>query len=306
MNLTDEFSNIIELVQYFKDEATCKEFLERHRWPEGVVSPFDPTSTVYKCANGLYRCKNTEKYFNVRTGTIFEGTKVSLLKWFMAIYLCANHKKGISSHQLARDLSVTQKTAWFMLHRIRMAFDHPRFKKVFNDVVQADETFVGGKNKNRHGSKKVKNSQGRSFKDKTPVLGLMQDGQVVLKVAPNTQVESIRRFVKDTVRPGALLITDDWPAYQSLANEYGHVIVDHQRGEYVRGAFHTNGIEGFWSHLKRSIIGVYHRVTRKHLYRYCAEFAYRFNTRKMTDPQRFRGFMSAITQRLSYNKLTTL
>jgi hypothetical protein len=298
-----EFKSLIDLLKKFPAEQTCIDHLEAIRWDGNVVSPFDETSKVYKCAGNKYKCKNTGKYFNVRTGTIFEDTKIGLQKWFMAIYIVGSHKKGISSHQLARDIEVTQKSAWFMLHRIRYAFGHENFQHTFNDVVSADETFVGGKNKNRHADKKVANSQGRSFKDKTPVLGLMQNGHVNLTVIPNTQAETIKPVIERMVKEGAILITDDWDAYKALSPKYSHVIVDHQSGEYVRGAFNTNSVEGFWSHLKRTIYGTYHQVSRKHLHRYCAESAYRYNTRTVKDPQRFNLCLTSIDKRLKYNDL---
>ena len=298
-----EFKSIIDLVKKFPTEQSCIDHLEAIRWNGVVISPFDEISKVYKCAGNKYKCKNTGKYFNVRTGTIFEDTKIGLQKWFMGIYLVNNHKKGISSHQLARDIEVTQKSAWFMLHRIRYAFDHENFKKTMGDVVEADETFVGGKNKNRHADKKVANSQGRSFKDKTPVLGLMQNGHVNCTVIPNTQAETIKPVIERMVKEGAILVTDDWDAYRALCPKYNHVIVDHQKGEYVRGAFHTNSIEGFWSIFKRGVYGIYHQVSRKHLHRYCVEFSYRYNTRTVNDPQRFNLCLTSIDKRLKYNDL---
>lgn len=298
-----EFKSLVDLLKKFPDEKTCIEHLEAIRWAGNVVSPFDATSKVYKCAGFKYKCKNSGKYFNVRTGTIFEDSKVPLQKWFMAMYIVNSHKKGISSHQLAKDIEITQKSAWFLLHRIRYAFGHENFQKALNDVVQADETFVGGKNKNRHADKKVPNSQGRSFKDKTPVLGLMANGHVRLSVIPNTQAETLKPIIEKMVKKGSILITDDWDSYRALRSHCFHIVVDHQAGEYVRGPFHTNSIEGFWSHFKRGIYGIYHQVSRKHLHRYCAEFAYRYNTRKATDPERLNFFLTSIDKRLTYKSL---
>lgn len=149
------FSSIFELLKAFPDEQSCIDHLERFRWNGNVVSPFDESSKVYKCAGNKYKCKTSGRYFNVKTGTIFEDTKIPLQKWFMALYVFSSHKKGISSHQLAKDITVTQKSAWFLLHRLRYAFAHPAFREVMSSTVQADETFVGGKNKNRHNDKKV-------------------------------------------------------------------------------------------------------------------------------------------------------
>jgi ISXO2 transposase-like protein len=298
-----EFKSLVDLLKKFPDEKTCIEHLEAIRWAGNVVSPFDPTSKVYKCAGFKYKCKNTGKYFNVRTGTIFDNSKVPLHKWFMAIYIVSNHKKGISSHQLAKDIEITQKSAWFLLHRIRYAFGHENFKKTFDTVVQADETFVGGKNKNRHMDKKVQFSQGRAGKDKTPVLGLLQGGHVDLTVIPDTKGDTLLPILKQKIKKGAMLVTDEHDAYGWMRGHCFHIIVNHARGEHAHGAFHTNSIDGFWSLLKRGIIGIYHQVSRKHLHRYCAEFAYRYNSRKVGDPARFNLTLTGIEKRLTYKEL---
>lgn len=160
-----DFNSIIEIFTTFPTEQSCIEHLEQMKWNDEVISPFDENSKVYKCKNNRYWCTNTRKYFNAKTNTIFENTKIPLVKWFIAIYLNTTHKKGISSLQLSRDIGVTQKTAWFMLQRIRSCYSQPEETKL-EGVVEIDETFVGGKNKNRHWDKKVPQSQGRSFKDK--------------------------------------------------------------------------------------------------------------------------------------------
>ncbi|MBN3034740.1 MAG: IS1595 family transposase, partial [Bacteroidales bacterium] len=144
-----KFATIYDLIKKFPDEQTCINHLEALRWGGKVISPFDPDSQVYKCKGNRYRCRNTQKYFNVKTGTIFEDTKIPLQKWFMALYIFSSHKKGISSHQLAKDIGVTQKTAWFLLHRLRYAFNHPSFKNILENHVEADETYIGGDEKNK-------------------------------------------------------------------------------------------------------------------------------------------------------------
>lgn len=166
--ITAEFKSILDLIKAFPDEQSCINHLEDLRWDGNVVSPFDPNSKVYNCKGNKFKCKNTGKYFNVRTGTLFDNTKIELQKWFISIFLVTSHKKGISSLQLGRDLDITQKTAWFMLQRIRDCFgiDTPNL----DNEVEIDETFIGGKNKNRHTDKKVENSQDRSVKDKAPIL----------------------------------------------------------------------------------------------------------------------------------------
>lgn len=175
--LDKDFDTILDLFEAFPSEQSCIDHLEKLRWDGNVVSPFDSTSVVYKCKGNKYRCKNTCKYFNVKTNTLFDSTKISLRKWFAAIWLVTCHKRGISSLQLSRDIGVTQKTAWFMLHRIRKAFEiSDNDNEHLNGEVEVDETFIGGKNKNIHKDKKVEKCQGRSFKDKIPVFGVIQRG----------------------------------------------------------------------------------------------------------------------------------
>lgn len=304
---TKPFNSILDLIRAFPDEQSCIDHLETIIWDNKPVSPFDKTSTVYKSTKNRYICRNTNKYFNIKTNTIFEGTKIPLQQWFLAIYLFTSHKKGISSYQLAKDLAITQKTAWFMLQRIRYAMEHKSFLQEMEGVIEADETFVGGKNKNRHKDKKVKNSQGRSFKDKTPVLGLLnREGNVKCVVIPDTKSETIQPIILSHVKKGSTIYSDEWWAYQGLGKFYNHGVVDHGRGQYVNDSGETtNGIENFWSQFKRGIIGIYHnRVTRKHLQGYANEFTFRFNFRHEATGHRINLFLeSTINKRLTYNKL---
>ena len=206
MNL-QSFSSLFDLLQAFPTEQSCIEHYEKLRWPNGVVSPYDPTSKVYNYGNGKYRCKNTGLNFNVKTGTLFQDSKVPLRKWFVAIWLDASHKKGISSCQLARDIAVTQKTAWFMLQRIRECF-YCENNHQLDGEVELDESFVGGKNKNRHANKRVKNSQGCSFKDKTPVLGMLErGGKVVCRVVKSTSKKQLTAPILKTIKRTATLFT---------------------------------------------------------------------------------------------------
>lgn len=306
MKTTGEFKSLLDLLQAFPDEQSCIRYLEKQLWPDGEpMSPYDPTSKVYRRGDGLYRCKNTGKNFNIRIGTIFEGSKVPLRKWFIAIFLITTETKGISSVRLAEYLDITQKTAWFMSHRIREVFND-MVKDKLDGEVEMDETFVGGKNKFRHRSKKVKNSQGRSFKDKTPVLGMLErGGRVVCKVVRNTSYKSLTIPVLKNVNRTATVFTDEWQGYKTISKLYNHFIVDHGHGQYVNGNATTNNIEGFWSILKRGLTGIYNHTSRKHLQRYVNEFCYRYNCRSIKGYERFNLLLcNTNNHHITYQRLT--
>lgn len=296
----NSFNSLVDLLDFFTDEQACIEYLEWKRWKGGVISPFNSYSTVYKCKNNRYKCKNTGKYFTVRTDSLFENSKVSLRKWFMAIYLVTSRKKGISSIQLSKDISVTQKTAWNMLKRIRECYGIDNDKRCLESTIECDETFVGGKNKNRHKDKKVNNSQGRSFKDKTPVFGMLQrNGKLIAMVVPNTKEGSLKPIIDYYVKRGSTLYTDEWWAYKNMGKEYDHHFVNHGIGLYGMGDIHTNSIEGSWASLKRMIIGVYHNVSKKHLQLYVNEFTFRYNNRNISDSKRFDLFLQHVFKQAS-------
>jgi transposase-like protein len=317
IKMTDNFKDLIELTDYFKEEKTCHEFLAHQIWEGGKpVCPFCNSTKVYITKSRStkpskkdvpeYRCASKEcgRKFSVTKGTIFESSKVHLRTWYAAIYLITTHKKGISSLQLAEDLKVTQKTAWFINHRIREMYKETA-PEMLCDVVQLDETLVGGKNKNRHANKKVPNSQGRSGKDKTTVFGARSlSGKVRTQVIPDVEADTIKPIVEKWVRPGSIMVTDSWKSYKALNQDYFHVVINHTEGEYARGGFSSNGIENFWSLFKRGIIGIYHQVSPKHLHRYSTEFAYRYNTRKENAGERFTNTIkNANTARLKYKDL---
>jgi transposase-like protein len=298
------FKNLTQLFDFFKDEDVCRHYFEKQRWGGNVACPFCGSLKVYRTTRG-FKCGEKECYkkFSVTVGTVFENSKIPLRTWFAAMYLIASHKKGISSLQLHRDLGITQKTAWFILHRIREAL-REKNSPLLTDVVEVDETFVGGKNKNRHAHKKIDNSQGRSVKDKTPVVGVMQrGGKVVTQVVRDTKAENLHPLIVGAVKSGSIVITDEWRSYQGLDGMYHHVVIKHNEGEYVRGAFHNNTIEGFWSLLKRGLYGIYHQVSPKHLFRYCHEFEYRYNSRKIPDNERFQITLQRTEGRLKYKDL---
>lgn len=316
--MTGNFKSLIELNDYFREEKTCYEFLANQIWEGGKpICPFCNSEKVYTTKSrskkpekqGIpeYRCASKEcsKKFSTTTGTIFESSKVPLRTWFAAVYLITTHKKGISSLQLATDLNITQKTAWFLLHRVRAMYEQSA-PEMLIDVVQLDETLVGGKNKNRHADKKVPHSQGRSGADKTIVFGAKGlNGKVKTQVIPNAEAETIGAIVEKWVPAGSLMVTDQFRSYQPLSQKYFHVVVDHSAGQYATGGFSTNGIENFWSLFKRGIIGIYHNVSPKHLQRYSTEFAYRYNTRDQKANERFNGTIkNANTARLKWKDLT--
>lgn len=286
----------IEFVVSFPDEESAIRYYEKIRWGNNVVSPFDASSKVYKCKDGMYKCKNTGKYFNYKTGTMFANSKLPFRHWLYAMFVFSAHKRGISSYQLARDLGITQKTAWNMLHKIRKYMSMEN-NHALSGEVEIDETFVGGKNKNRHKNKKVEQCQGRSYKDKVPVFGILErDGKVTAMVVPNTQAKTIVPIIKKRVDYGSVVYTDGWD-YNGLHGKYIQRSVDH--GKHFYGITYatdegeiivvsTNGIENVWSHFKRMIFGIYYHVSKKHMQRYIDEYIFRFNTRNYTDSQRFR------------------
>ena len=308
-NIQTSFKSFAHMLEMLPTDNACREFLEQIRWGGSPVCPHCGVQNKehYKLKqkgefNGLYKCKDCRQRFTVTVGTIFEGSHIKLRKWFIAIYIFTSHKKGISSLQLHRDLGITQKTAWFMLGRLRNTFNITP-KVQFTGTTQADETFVGGKNKNRHANKKVENSQGRSSKDKTPIFGLVNDGTVTTRVVRNTKSETLKPIINEMVEAGSIIVTDEWTGYIGLSNNYQHGILKHNSNQFVNNSFHTNSIEGFWPLLKRGIFGIYHSASPKHLSTYCNEFSYRYNTRKITDGERFSMTLANYSERLKYKDL---
>ena len=306
MLLPPTFNTLHQMLRHFPDEESCYSYLQKIFWKDGPVSPFDRKSSVYKCATGKYKCRHSNKYFTLLTGTIFEGTKVSLHSWFLAIWFITNTKKGISSHQLSRDIGVTQKTAWFMLQRIRYVLKHKTFKKKMEGIVEADETYVGGKEKNKHWDKKTGDTKGRSTTVKIPVFGLLQKGgEVFAKVVEGTGKKTIEPIITKMVAKGATMMTDEWWAYKELYKRYDHQIVNHGKRQYAEGEKYTNTLKGFWGLFKRCIIGIYHQVSQKHLQRYVDESVFRYNKRKLNNHTRFSQFFELMPgKKITYFNLT--
>lgn len=300
-----KFKGVADLQRAFPTDQDCIQHLERIIWKGVVVSPFDANSKVYKCKNGKYKCKNTGKYFTVKTGTVFDNTKLPLWKWFWALSLFSSHKRGIASHQLARDLVITQKSAWFILQRLRGAFDCSAFKTMLKDFVEIDETYVGGSNTNRHKDKKVPRCQGRSWKDKTPVLVMIErKGNVIAQVVPNVKRNTLEPIIRKNVKENSNVYTDEWKAYRNLGKWYKHKIVNHGIKQYVNEDASTNSAENFNSHLKRMINGIYYLVSKKHLRRYVNEITLRFNTRNYSEKERFDLILSStIGKKMTYREL---
>jgi transposase-like protein len=300
-----EFKSILDLLKAFPDEQSCIDHLERLRWDGIPVSPFDESSKVYNCKGNRYKCKNTGKYFNVRTATIFDNTKIPLQKWFLALYVFSSHKKGISSHQLAKDISVTQKSAWFLLHRLRYAFDHPNFKNTIGNVVEIDECGIGGQSYYKHAKKKTKNEEGVTISNKTSVMGMRErSGNIKAMVVADRTKETLIPIIYEHVEPNTIIMTDELISYHGLVKDFEHYSVNHSAKEFVNGMVHTNGIENFWSHLKRGIDGIYHQISKEHLQAYIDEFVLRFNTRKFGTQNRFDFILTGIAgKKLTYKKL---
>jgi len=275
---------------YFTDENEARLYLEKIRWPhDNPICPHcgsanqhyalkgkkDSKTSVRK---GVWKCKKCRKQFSVTVGTVFEKSHIPLNKWLLASFLICSSKKGMSSHQLHRMLEVTYKTAWFMSHRIRYAMDKRTTIK-FQGTVEADETYVGGKG---HGKR------GRGADNKTPVFALVErNGNVMSMPVERVTGENLRYIISQNVEKSATIMTDDFMSYRGLEKKFAsHQIINHGKKEYVRGDIHTNTIEGYFSILKRGIIGVYHHVGKNHLHRYLSEFNFRYNRRKNNDAER--------------------
>jgi transposase-like protein len=296
-----------QAIKHFSsDEQLCIDFFASIRWENGIaICPIcESDKTSFLSTRKVWKCKACKKQFSVKVGTILEGSNISLDKWICGIWLIVNAKNGISSYEIHRSIGITQKSAWFMLHRIRAAMETGSFEKLSGNV-ECDETFIGGKAKNMHKSKREKVIQGRGSVGKTAVFGALErKGRVLAKVIESTDRETLHNEVKEKVETGANLFTDEWRSYRGLDESYIHEVINHGV-EYVKGNVHTNGIENFWALLKRTIKGTYVSVEPFHLERYLAEQTFRFNERKGKDKDRFLKAVANIGgKRLTYKQLT--
>lgn len=309
--------HLLDASRYFADPDVCVDFVASMRWPEGVTCPHCESKRVsYLSSRRIWKCmaKDCHKQFSAKTGSIFEDSPIPLDKWLIAIWLVVNCKNGVSSYEIMRDLKVTQKSAWFMLHRIRLALNQKSWNKIGGEgPVEVDETFVGGKPQNMHLSRRLKMQKAiNGNSKKIPVMGMLDRElrQVRSHVIPHAKRDVLQAEILRQIEKGSTVYTDGWTGYDGLAaQQYIHKTVNHA-SEYVRGNVHTQGIENFWSLLKRGLKGTYVAVEPFHLDRYIDEQVFRYNNRATKDnPLDDRDrFMLAVSQvagkRLTYRELT--
>jgi len=300
--------SLIEAIKFFSEYENCREFMTMVRWPDGVVRcpSCGSDKVTYLAKARVYKCRTVhpKQKFSLKNGTVFEDSPIGLEKWLPASWLLSNCKNGISSYELARDLGVTQKTAWFMLQRIRLAMQDDFVDGKLGGTVEIDETFIGGKARNMHVSKRKTASQRRHF-GKTVVMGMIErGGKVRTEIIADRQKPILHDAIAKHVEDGAKVITDELTSYWGLEEKYIHEVINHAY-EYVRENVHTNTMENFWSLLKRGLNGTYVAVEPFHLFRYIDEQAFRFNNRKNSDSGRFLKTMSQIVgKRLTFSEVT--
>lgn len=299
-----EFNSLYDLLGFFTDEHVCEEYLAFNRWGDSPCCPYCNSDKVnsLKGKTRRYKCYGCRKQFSVRVGTIFHNSKLPLRKWYIAIYQACCTPKGISSHQLGRDLNISQESAWFMLHRIRETFTQSE-RKLKKRKVEIDETLFGGLEKHKHKDKKTPNNQGRSTKTKAGILGIIERGenkQVYAIHVPRLDGNTILPIIGSKVAKGSTIYTDEYRPYRKLRVNYKHKYVNHSKKIYVNGDAHTNTIEGFWSQLKKNLTGTYHSISKYHLQRYINEVVFKYNNKE----NRFSTVLQkAMGVRIEYQQL---
>lgn len=298
-------TTLLEAIRYFSDPDVCIKFVSSLRWPDGPVCPkCEGTEHSYLTTRQLWKCKDCKRQFSVKVGTIFEGSPIGLDKWLAAIWLIANSKNGISSHELGRSVGLTQKSAWFVLHRVRLAMRTGTFAK-FSGEIEVDETFVGGLSKNMHSDVRKRKITGTGGKDKTAVIGIRRrGGDLKATVIPDRKRHTLQLMVRDQVEKGASVYTDAFGSYTGLGGDFDHGTVDHAV-RYVDGRVHVNNVENFWTLLKRGLKGTYVQVAPEHLFRYVDERVFTYNKRDLDDFGRFVTVLGQVAgRRLTYAALT--
>jgi transposase-like protein len=306
MTETREPRTLLEAVRSFSDPDVALAFVVGLRWPGGkpVCPRCGAMQHSFLKTRRIWKCKTCRRQFSVKIGTIFEDSPLGFDVWLPAIWLVANSKNGVSSHEMARSLGITQKSAWFVNHRIRLAMQTGTFTKL-DGVVEADETFIGGKARNMHKHVKARKITGTGGKDKTVVAGIMErGGKVRAAVVPDTKRDTLQAGIRENVEPGAIIYTDAWRGYSGLGADYVHETVDHAE-KYVEGKIHINGVETFCSLLKRGLHGTYVHAAPFHLFRYLDERVFTFNERGQDDLGRMLAVVGQIAgRRLTYARLT--
>lgn len=308
--MAHEPKSLQEAVVYFSNPDNCIDYIAVRRWTNGVVCPICGSTKVsqFNAKRRTWKCgsHHPKREFSVKVGTIYEDSPIPLDKWLTATWLVTNCKNGVSSYEIARDVDVTQKSAWFMLHRIRLAMQDDFFGSKLGGEVEVDETFIGGKARNMHVSERKRRITGTGTKDKTAVMGILErGGKVRTSVVPSRRKTVLQNEVRKHVTAGAALYSDALLSYEGLATDYAHQVVDHAT-QYVDGRVHTNGLENFWSLLKRGISGTYVSVEPFHLHRYLDEQMFRFNNRnELDDAGRFDlAVRQIVGKRITFAELT--